>query len=165
MAMAMAMAGPWAAAMRAANAPPGLEITDAWIRWLPASLPAGGYATLRNTGRTPQVLIGASSPGYGGVSMHQSSLRGDTAVMQPVKEITIPPGATVSFATAGYHLMLEHPTAPVQPGDHVAIALHFAGGSSVNVPFEVRQPLAPHTSTVPDTSAMPGMPGMAGSPP
>jgi copper(I)-binding protein len=137
------------AAVRAADAPPPVQISDAWIRWLPANLPAGGYATLHNAGERPQVLIGVSSPDYSGVSLHHSTSRGDTSLMRPVSQITILPGATVSFATTGYHIMLEHPTTAVQPGDHVSIALHFAGGAAVNVLFEVRKPLAPHTSDMP----------------
>ena len=150
-ALAIAMASLWMVLAAAADAPP-VQITDAWIRWLPASLPAGGYATLHNSGQQPQVLIGVSSPDYAGVSLHQTSTRGDASVMQAVSQITIPPGSTVSFAAAGYHIMLEHPTAAVQPGDHVSIALHFASGAAVNVLFEVRKPLAP------DAPDMPGMP-------
>jgi len=149
-ALAIAMACLWMVWAGAADAP-SVQITDAWIRWLPASLPAGGYATLHNSGPQPQVLIGVSSLDYAAASLHQTSTRGDTSVMQPVSQITIPPGSTVSFAAAGYHIMLEHPTTAVQPGDHVSIALHFAGGATVNVLFEVRKPLASHA---------PDMPGM-----
>jgi len=148
--LATAMAGLWMASVAAADAP-SVQITDAWIRWLPASLPAGGYATLHNSGPQPQVLIGVSSLDYAAASLHHTSSRGDTSVMQPVSQITIPPGSTVSFAAAGYHIMLEHPTTAVQPGDHVSIALHFADGTAVNVLFDVRKPLAPQA---------PDMPGM-----
>lgn len=148
-ALANAMACLWIVWAGAADAPP-VQITDAWIRWLPASLPAGGYATLHNSGRQPQVLVGVSSLDYAVASLHQTIIRGDTSVMQPVPQITIPPGSTVSFATAGYHIMLEHPTKAVQPGDYVSIALHFAGGTAVNVLFEVRNPLSPHAPDMPD---------------
>ena len=36
-----------------------IEVSAAWIRWLPAGLPAAGYATLVNTGDTPVSLISA----------------------------------------------------------------------------------------------------------
>ena len=31
------------AAVRAADGAPEIVVTEAWIRWLPANLPAGGY--------------------------------------------------------------------------------------------------------------------------
>ena len=39
-----------------------ITVSDAWVRWLPANLPAGGYVTLRNTGIRAQTLTGATSP-------------------------------------------------------------------------------------------------------
>jgi hypothetical protein len=33
---------------RAADIAPPVSVSNAWIRWLPADLPAAGYATLRN---------------------------------------------------------------------------------------------------------------------
>ena len=62
--------------------------------------------------------------------------------MQPVAQITIPPRTELNFAAAGYHIMLQQPTRALQPGDHVTIALRFAGGSSMSVLFEVRKPAA-----------------------
>ena len=141
-----------------AAAPVTVQVIDAWIRWLPADLPAGGYATLANTGAQPLALIGASSPDYEQVSLHQTVMRGQTSVMLPVAQITIAPGSRVSFAAAGYHFMLERATRAIMPGDHVSITLHFAGGSSVQVPFEVRKPSAPQS----DMSDMPGMGDMPG---
>jgi copper(I)-binding protein len=146
----LATAGLWMASAAAADAPP-VQITDAWIRWLPASLPAGGYATLHNSGPRPQVLISVSSLDYAAASLHHTSTRGASSVMQPVSHITIPPGSTVSFAAAGYHIMLEHPTTAVQPGDHVSIALHFADGTAVNVLFEVRGPASLQSPDMPGT--------------
>ena len=48
----------------AVAASPGapIEVVAAWIRWLPAGLPAAGYATLVNRGDKPLSLISASSP-------------------------------------------------------------------------------------------------------
>ena len=43
---------------------------DAWARWLPGDLPAGGYVTLVNSGERPISLIAVSSPDYALVSMH-----------------------------------------------------------------------------------------------
>src|SRR5262249_44547279 len=36
--------------------PAAVSVTDAWIRWVPAGNPAGGYFTLHNTGDKPITL-------------------------------------------------------------------------------------------------------------
>ena len=130
-----------ASAVAAAATPPAtIAVSDAWIRWLPANLPAGGYVTLRNTGPDRQVLTGATSPDYGQVSLHHSVQRDGVSQMEPVSQIEIQPGGVLSFAAGSYHLMLEQPTRPLKPGDEVSITLHFAGGSSTAARFEVRSP-------------------------
>ncbi|MGH8143934.1 MAG: copper chaperone PCu(A)C [Steroidobacteraceae bacterium] len=140
-----------------ANPSEALQIEQAWIRWLPANLPAGGYLTVTNRGERPVVLVSASSPDYAGVALHRSVTEGGLSKMEPVAQITVAPHATLSFSATGYHIMLTTPTLPVAPGGHVPIALHFADGRSLVVNFEVRAPSA----TAP---AMPGMPDMPAKP-
>ena len=117
-----------------------IEVSDPWIRWLPAGLPAGGYATLHNGGLLPVTLSAVSSPDYGQVSLHRSSMQQGNNVMQSVAQITIPARSSLNFATSGYHIMLQQPTRALQPGDRVPIALRFADGSSMTVMFDVRRP-------------------------
>ena len=141
-ATALAAAGALSGTVRvlAGESSSDVEVTAAWIRWLPADLPAGAYLTLHNRASHPVTLIGASSADYAEVSLHRSVNQGGTSTMQPVHEIRLRPGESVSFAAGGYHLMLERPSIAIHPGDHVPITLHFAGGSSLTASFEVRQP-------------------------
>ena len=118
---------------------PTIQVVEAWIRWLPAGLPAGGYVTLTNTGAKPVNLIAASSPDYGEVSIHHSIHRGGTIEMVPVERITINPHSSLNFAATGYHFMLMQPSKSRVPGDHVPITLRFADGASLTVQFEVRK--------------------------
>ena len=60
--------------------------------------------------------------------------------LNEVERIEIAAGASLRLAAGGYHLMLEQATRPVQPGDRVAITLHFSDGSSRAALFEVRKP-------------------------
>jgi copper(I)-binding protein len=115
-------------------------VSNAWIRWLPANLPAAGYATLRNVGDRPATLIGASTLDYGAVMFHESRNQHGVEEMMPVDSIQIKPHSQVSFAPQGYHIMLMQPTRAVRPGDHVVLALRFADGQSLKVQFEVRNP-------------------------
>jgi copper(I)-binding protein len=94
--------------------------------------------TLINTGSAARVLIGASSPDYGEVSLHQTRIRNGMSEMTPVGSVELKPLIPVRFAEGGYHLMLMQPKRSLQPGDRVLITLRFARGPPIEVPFEVR---------------------------
>jgi len=108
---------------------------DAWIRVMPASLPAGGYVTLRNDGDAPAVLDGASSAAYGSVMLHQSSTDTGMGRMRMVDRLTVPAHGQVALAPGGYHFMLMDAARPVQPGQKVQVTLHFADGSTLATDF------------------------------
>jgi copper(I)-binding protein len=126
------------AAAHAGEPTPDIQVKEAWIRWLPANVPGGGYMTLINTGAAARLLIGASSPDYGEVSIHRSRIRNGMNEMAPVESIVLKPLIPVRFAEGGYHLMLMQPKRPLEPGDRVLITLRFARGPPVAAPFEVR---------------------------
>jgi periplasmic copper chaperone A len=130
-----------------------LQVTDAWIRWLPGDLPAGGYITLINTGDRPASLIAASCPDYADVSLHRSRNVAGTSQMIAVHEVTVAPHSSLSFAAQGYHLMLAHPNKVLKPGDRVPVTLSFAAGAALTVQFELRPPDA--------RADLPDMPGNA----
>ena len=117
-----------------------IQVTDAWIRWLPGNLPSGGYLTVTNAGDHAVSLTAASCADYGSVSLHRSRMQGGVVSMNPVSTLTIPPHSTLAFEVQGYHLMLEQAKQPIKPGDHIIITLQFASGPSIPVQFEVRAP-------------------------
>jgi len=123
----------------ASVAKPTIRVLTAWIRWLPAGLPAAGYLTLANTGDKPLALESASSPSYGDVSIHRSVMHGTTEEMTPVKAVTLEPHQTLEFQSTGYHLMLMQPTASAGTSAKIPITLRFSDGSVLTVPFEVRK--------------------------
>ena len=133
-------ATPALAAAPPTTAGPELTIQDAWIRWLPADLPAAGYLTLINTGARPLNLIAATSPAYTQVTLHRTVNRGGGMQMTAVEHITIDAHSSLDFAATGYHMMLMQATKPLRPADRVPITLRFADGSTVLVQFEVRNP-------------------------
>jgi len=130
-----------------------LQVRDAWVRWLPGNLPAGGYITLVNTGDQPMSLIAASCPDYADVSLHRSRNVAGTSQMMPVHKITVAPHSSLAFAAHGYHLMLSHPNRTLKPGDRVPVTLSFAEVPAFTVQFELRPPDA--------GGPMPAMPGVA----
>ncbi|MEO8803750.1 MAG: copper chaperone PCu(A)C [Rudaea sp.] len=115
-----------------------LQIQHAWIRWLPGDLPAAGYAIVANTSNKPARLLGADSPDYGGVMLHQSFKQDGTERMQMVVGIDIPAHGRITLAPGGYHLMLMHAKHPIAPGDRVHLNLHFSGDQTVGVDVAVR---------------------------
>ena len=122
------------------GAPAAFDIraTDAWIRWLPAGLPGAGYLTLTNAGTVEQVLVGASSPDFAEISLHQTRRAQGVSGMLPIDSIILAPNVSVDFAQAGYHFMLMQPRHPLRPGERVSITLRFSSGQTIIVPFAVR---------------------------
>ncbi|HKZ10518.1 MAG TPA: copper chaperone PCu(A)C [Rhodanobacteraceae bacterium] len=127
-----------ATAFAAAPTPPNVQVEHAWIRWLPAKLPAAGYAVIRNVGDEPLRLTGVSSPDYGMVMLHHSRLAQGDSTMEMVDHLDIPAHGSVELAPGGYHLMLSQPTHTIEPGDHVKMTLEFAGGDKLQTDFSVR---------------------------
>jgi copper(I)-binding protein len=134
----------WACAVTAQVAP--IEIRDAWIRWLPADIPSGGYLTVINHGDASVQLVGASSLDYGEISIHRSSEHNGSMQMAMVDSIAVPGHSTLVFAAQGYHLMLLQPKKVLKPGDRVTIVLKFLSGASLATQFELRPPDAGGTS-------------------
>ena len=126
------------AANAAPSTPANVRVEHAWIRWLPANLPAAGYATIVNDGDGVQRLTGVSSADYGSVMLHRSRLAQGDSTMEMVDHLDIPAHGSVKLAPGGYHLMLMHARHPVKPGDKVPVDLHFADGSTFQVDFSVR---------------------------
>ena len=125
-----------------ANAAPSskVEVTDGWIRSMPAGIPAGGYFTLHNGTSQNLTLKGASSSACGMLMLHKSEEMSGMASMSDVALIDIPSGATVKFAPGGYHLMCMDPTSAVKTGNKISVSLEFADGSKTSAEFVVRAP-------------------------
>lgn len=115
-----------------------VKASHAWLRVLPADLPAGAYVTLENTGNAPVTLTRASSPFYAQAMLHRSASEGGTSRMSMVDALPIPAHGETSLAPAGYHLMLMKAVRPVMPGDTVTVTLTFSDGSQLSTPFLAR---------------------------
>jgi len=115
-----------------------IDVEGAWVRWLPADLPAAGYVSLTNRGSSAIELVGASSDAYAEVGMHQTRDDHGMSEMRPVASLELKPGVAVRFVAGGYHLMLMRPKRPVHPGDRLNIVFRFSDGRTMPVSFEVR---------------------------
>ena len=131
-------------ASRVASATPSatagdLQIRDAWVRWLPADLPAAAYLTLVNPSDTDRYLTGGSSPDYNEVMLHESYAMPDGSTgVRHVAKLRVPAHGEVRLAPGGYHLMLMKARHHIAPGDTVTIQLMFADGRSLTVTLPVK---------------------------
>ncbi len=139
-----------------AQTPAPIRVTDAWIRWLPAGLPAGGYMILHNDSDHPVALEQASSPDYGQTMLHHSEMQNGTMRMLPVHSVEVPAHGQLEFKPGGYHIMLMQPRHDLHPGDRVPVSLRFSNGQQLRVSFEVRKPGA--SSDMREHGGMQGMP-------
>jgi hypothetical protein len=117
-----------------------ISVKDAWVRWLPNSLPAAGYATLVNASDKPVDLIDISSNDYGDAMLHQTVSNGSSQKMVMVDKLTVPAHGQVAIAPGGYHVMLEDAKHKVAPGDTVHLMLKFSDGETLDTPFAVKSP-------------------------
>lgn len=115
-----------------------VQASQAWIRVMPGTLPAGGYVTLVNQADHAVSLKGASSASYGQVMLHKSSTEGGMGRMEMVDSLTIPAHGTATLSPGGYHLMLMNAAKPVQVGEQVKLTLNFADGSVLSTNFEAK---------------------------
>lgn len=117
-----------------------LEVSNAWVRVIPGGAPAGGYFDLRNNGRTGVQLVGASSPAFGQVMLHQSVIEQGQNRMSHVAKLDVAPASAITFSPGGYHLMMLQPVGKLTMGEKIPVTLQFAGGNHVTAQFDVRGP-------------------------
>jgi hypothetical protein len=118
----------------------GLLVEAPWARATPPGAKVGaGFLRIVNAGKTPDRLIGISSPAAKKVGLHETIMRGTISEMRPVTGgLAIPPGGTVTLAPGGYHLMFEGLKAPFRKGGHVEATLDFAKAGRIPVEFAVK---------------------------
>lgn len=124
----------------AASEEAGVSVRNAWIRETPPGMTVmAGYMLLRNNTSRLQVLVAASSPGFGSVMIHRTIVKDGVARMAHPTQIELAPDANFIFAPGGYHLMLMNPKQTLRAGDRAVIRLEFRDGLVLPVEFEVRK--------------------------
>lgn len=86
--------------------PPVVASNIKIIQALPGASVSAGYMTLTNNSDDAVLITRVTSPQYGTVSFHQTSIEDDIARMRPIAELTIPPGESIDLEPGGTHLML-----------------------------------------------------------
>ena len=141
-----------------------LEIDHPWSRATPKGAKVGaGYLTIKNTGTTPDRLVGGTSPSAGKVEIHEMSMDKGVMKMRPVPEgVEIKPGQTVELKPSSFHLMIMDLKQPIERGKPFKASLTFEKAGPVEVEFDVVAPGATPAAAAPATTKPAGMPGMPG---
>lgn len=116
-----------------------LVISQAWARATPKGAQVGGgYLTITNKGKVPDILIGGSTEAAGSVQVHEMSMQNGVMKMRRLeKGLAIAPGKTVKLVPSGDHLMLMPLKQPLKQGGKLPITLQFKKAGKVTVSFDI----------------------------
>jgi copper(I)-binding protein len=130
-----------------------LHIAGPWTRPAAAGQNAAGYLTIHNTGHAADALVAVHCSLAAHVTLHASSMQGGVSSMQMLTQIPVGPGATVTLAPGGLHIMFEGLRAALTPGAAIAATLTFQRAGTVPVRFAVQG----GRIGAPPMAGMPGM--------
>ena len=117
------------------------RVRDGWVRLGPAAMPMqAGFGRIDNPCPSPVTIIGASSPAYGAVELHESRVVDGVSRMRAVPELRLPPDGAAELKPGGLHLMLMEPRVPLKPGARVAIEFALKDGRVLRGEFVARRP-------------------------
>ena len=143
--VALSMAA--SAAAYAAGAADGVQVSNPYVRALPAGAKAtGAFMTLKNDGAADTKLVKAESTAAKKVQLHTHIDNKGVMEMREVPSFDIKAKGEVVLKPGSHHIMLIDPTASLKPGDKVAFTLHFADGSSKQIEAPVKMPEAMPTA-------------------
>jgi copper(I)-binding protein len=117
------------------------QVKDGWIRLMPGGMAMqAGFGRIDNACPTPATIVGASSPAYGSVELHESKVVDGINRMRAVPELRIVPDGAVVLQPGGLHLMLMQPRTTLKEGSRVAIEFKLKDGRTLLGEFEARKP-------------------------
>ncbi|MEM9532705.1 MAG: copper chaperone PCu(A)C [Pseudomonadota bacterium] len=136
--LTLLLVGITVSADESAGAP--LSVENGWVRLPPpASRMTAGYLKLTNLGTDPVDVIGAASPRFDQVSLHETHLVDGVFRMRSVKTLTLEPGETRTLEPGGLHLMLMRPVSDLRQGEKIEVLLKLDGADPVPVSLTVEK--------------------------
>ncbi|HEY0504937.1 MAG TPA: copper chaperone PCu(A)C [Lysobacter sp.] len=116
------------------------QVRDGWVRMPPAAMPMmAGFGRIENACGNPVVIVGARSPAFGDVSLHETRVVEGVSRMRALPELRIAPGQSAVLKPGGMHLMLMQPTTALQPNSKVAVEFTLKDGGKVLGEFVVKK--------------------------
>jgi len=118
-----------------------LVIHHPWARPTASGMPMGAaYLSISNQGARADTLIGAHTPAAARVEFHRTTIEAGMAKMRPATSLVIEPGATLTSAPGGLHLMLVDLKAPLVQGATVPLVLTFKNAGEITVQLKIETP-------------------------
>lgn len=104
----------------------------------PGQLSDGGFMTIKNTGDSPDYLIGAKSDFAETLQVHKTVVDANgVSKMLPVKALKIPAHGEVMLKHGSYHVMIMGLTRQLTKGEAVPVTLMFKSAGAVKVDFAI----------------------------
>lgn len=93
--------------------------------------------TIKNSGTTPDRLIGGSVDFAGSFQLHSMTMENDVSKMRELKSVDIEPGQTIEFKPGGSHVMFVGLNHALSEGEHVEGTLIFEHAGTVHIEYSV----------------------------
>jgi periplasmic copper chaperone A len=111
------------------------------VRLPPGKMPMmAGFGRIANTCATPVIIVGARSPSFASVELHETRIVDGVSRMRHLPELRLAPDASAILKPGGMHLMLMKPGTALKAGSKVVIEFELSGGGTLLGEFEVRKP-------------------------
>jgi copper(I)-binding protein len=115
-----------------------LVISNPWSRATPKGAKVGaGYLVIENRGKIPDRLLGGSVEAAASFEIHEVVVEDGVMRMRELKDVELPPGASVEAKPGGRHIMFVGLLHPLAAGEKARGALQFEHAGRVEVEFEV----------------------------
>jgi copper(I)-binding protein len=116
-----------------------IQVRHPWSRATPpGAATAAGYLEIRNSGREPDRLLGASTPAAERVELHVTVREGDVVRMREIAHLEVPARQRVTLRPGGPHLMIIGLKKPFARGERVPVNLRFERAGELQVMIEVQ---------------------------
>jgi len=131
------VAGTWQASAK--ECAPAMK--EGWVRLPPAAMPMmAGFGRITNPCPMPAVIVSASSPAFGEVSIHETRNVEGVNRMRELEQLRIAPDGSATLKPGGLHLMLMQPRAPLKEGSKVVVSFKLQDGREILSELVVRKP-------------------------
>ncbi len=119
-----------------------IVVENPWVRASSVNVSAA-YATLRNLGKNPDLLVAAASPAAGRVEIHTIVERDGKVGMKQVDSVEVAPGEPAVLQPGGLHIMLMGLKRKLAPGGSIELTLSFSKAGKIVIRAPVARSRAP----------------------
>lgn len=116
-----------------------INVRHPWSRATPPGTAiAAGYMEIRNSGREPDRLMGASTEAAERVELHVTEREGDVLRMRAVAHFEVSARQRIALRPGGAHLMIIGIKKPFAKGERVPLNLRFERAGELQVVLEIQ---------------------------